>query len=63
MKCSKCGAEIRHLPDYLEETRTEVQCTKCAGIPEGETGTPVSFDRYRYSKSLVYSGSDLELAA
>lgn len=63
MKCSKCGGEIRNLPDYIEETGAEVLCTQCAGFSEqGERGI-ITFDRFRGLRTVGPVGDELEVAA
>ena len=65
MKCSKCGAEIKNLPDYIADTGADVLCSHCAGTDEEREGTMISFDRFYGSRSFSASGSsdETELAA
>lgn len=63
MKCSKCGGEIKNLPDYIEETNTEVLCSKCAGTENKGTTTSPIYNRYRYYKSYAGVTEEIDIAA
>ena len=63
MKCSKCGGEVKNLPEYIEETATEVLCAKCAGTTERNDDAVMTLDNLRYGKSYVGAERELEIAA
>lgn len=56
MKCSKCGGKIKNLPEYLEETKTEVLCSQCAGTVEHCDEAILVLNRIRYGKG--YFGAE-----
>jgi len=62
MKCSKCGGEIKNLPDYIEETGADVLCSVCAGTADRGDESPV-YNRFTYLRSFVSSDEELEIAA
>jgi hypothetical protein len=61
MRCSKCGGEIRNLPDYMEEIDAEFLCTKCSGYSE-QDGEMILPDRYKALTQLTQI-ADLDNAA
>jgi hypothetical protein len=61
MKCSKCGGEIKNLPEYMEETGAELLCAKCAGTADRRGDAVVLFDRFRYTSTYSSSSTDSEL--
>lgn len=63
MKCSKCGGEIKNLPDYIAETQTETLCSKCAGYSEQGESSIYSFGRYRSHSKFTEVSDDMEVAA
>jgi len=63
MKCSKCGGEIKNLPEYIEDTGAELLCTVCAGTAERTDDIVVLFDGYRFRASFADTNSELEVAA
>jgi len=62
MKCSKCGGEIKNLPEYIEEIGAEVLCSACAGTAERSDESMV-YDGFRYFRGFVESSDELEIAA
>ncbi|MEN6372985.1 MAG: hypothetical protein ABFD64_13335 [Armatimonadota bacterium] len=63
MKCSKCGGEIKNLPEYIEETDAELLCSVCAGTAERTDDVAVLFDGFRYRTSFSNSNTELDIAA
>jgi hypothetical protein len=64
MKCSKCGREIKNLPEYIEETDAEVLCSVCAGTADRDDNAILLFDRLRYRRaSYTSQDNDMEIAA
>ena len=63
MRCSKCGGEIKNLPEYIEETGAEVLCSACAGTAERSDDAAVLFNRFRYTTTYSDSDTELEIAA
>jgi hypothetical protein len=64
MKCSKCGKQIKNLPDYMEETGAEVLCSSCAGTMERSDEAVLLFDHYRSRGArFVEASEDLDVAA
>jgi ribosome-binding protein aMBF1 (putative translation factor) len=66
MKCSKCGKEIRNLPEYMQEMGAELLCSDCAGTAERSESTVHMFDYYRSRGSTAFtesSNDEMEVAA
>jgi len=63
MRCSKCGGEIKNLPDYVEETGAEVVCTQCSGFATQSGDNSPVYSRSSYLKELSIFRDDLEVAA
>jgi hypothetical protein len=63
MKCSKCGGEIKNLPEYIEETQTEIVCTKCAGYSEQGESSVVILDRFHTFRGFSRVSEEVEIAA
>lgn len=63
MKCSKCGREIKNLPDYLIDTGAELLCTECAGTSERTSDSPYTYSGLRSYKVYHDSEDDVEIAA
>jgi hypothetical protein len=63
MNCSKCGGDIRNLPEYIEETGAEVLCSHCAGTEDRSDSPGILVGRSRPLKFQMESGDDLEVAA
>ena len=64
MKCSKCGREIKNLPEYIEETDAEVLCSVCAGTADRDDNAILLFDRLRYRRAAyTVQDNDMDIAA
>ena len=64
MKCSKCGSEVKNLPEYIQDIGTEVLCTKCAGTENDSDDPSPVYDKFRYySKGYALSSDELDSAA
>lgn len=67
MKCSKCGKQIKNLPDYMEDMEAEFLCSTCAGTAQRGDEAVYLFDYYR-SRGATYTSSEsgteeMEIAA
>jgi hypothetical protein len=63
MKCSKCGGEIKNLPEYIEETGAEVLCSVCAGTAHRRDDSGLVFDKLRSLRLVSELAGKIEIAA
>jgi hypothetical protein len=63
MRCSKCGGEIKNLPEYVEETGAEVICSVCAGTADRPDDSALVFEKFRPIRLVSDLGDEIEVAA